>query len=323
MNNHAHIRRPAAAASSVGVQISGLQKSYRTRRGGVVHAVRGVDVSIGAGETVALLGPNGAGKSTTIDILSALTKPDAGTVSVFGRSPAAAVRAGSVGSDAADGRLVRDLAVRELLELFASLYQRPLAVDEVLELTGLTEIADQRTQKLSGGQTQRVRFALALVSDPDLLVLDEPTVAMDVEGRQAFWTRCGPSPPAARPFSSPPITWRRRTPTPIVLSSWTRAVDRRRADDGDQGARSARPHPGDTSRGELDELAGCRGQQRRTPRRRDHARLRRLRHRDPGLLERSRRTGHRDQGAGLEEAFLELTPPRTAQHERRHWRSAR
>ncbi len=188
MNNQAHIRRPAAAASSVGVQISGLHKSYRTRRGGVIQAVRGVDVSIGAGETVALLGPNGAGKSTTIDVLLALTRPDAGTVSIFGHSPAEAIAAGAVGAMLQTGGLVRDLSVRELLELFASLYQDPPSVDEVLEQTGLTAIAGQRTQKLSGGQTQRVRMALALVNDPDLLVLDEPTVAMDVEARQAFWT---------------------------------------------------------------------------------------------------------------------------------------
>ena len=85
------------------------------------------------------------------------------------------------------GALIRDLTVRELVAMMASLYPAPLRVDEVLELTGIGDIADRRTQKLSGGQTQRVRFAVALVSNPDLLVLDEPTVAMDVEGRRAFW----------------------------------------------------------------------------------------------------------------------------------------
>jgi ABC-2 type transport system ATP-binding protein len=86
------------------------------------------------------------------------------------------------------GRLIRDLTARELLLQFASLYPKPLDVDETIELVGIREIAGRLTQKLSGGETQRVRFALALVSNPDLLVLDEPTVAMDVEGRRGFWT---------------------------------------------------------------------------------------------------------------------------------------
>ena len=171
-----------------GIELSGVQKSFRTRGGGVIDAVRGIDVSIGAGETVALLGPNGAGKSTTIDILLALTRPDAGVVSIFGRSPSEAIAAGAVGAMLQTGGLVRYLSVRELVELFASLFPDPLGVDEVLELIGLTDIAGQRTERLSGGQTQRARVALALVSDPELLVLDEPTVAMDVESRHAFWT---------------------------------------------------------------------------------------------------------------------------------------
>ncbi|MFI4992404.1 MAG: ABC transporter ATP-binding protein [Solirubrobacterales bacterium] len=168
------------------VKLEGLTKSFRNSQG-VVHAVRGIDVSIAAGETIALLGPNGAGKSTTIDMLLGLLEPDGGTVSVFGGSPTAAVDAGSVGAMLQTGALIRDLSVGELVAMVASLYPTPLEVDEVLELTGLSEIAGQRTQKLSGGQTQRVRFAVALVSDAKLLVLDEPTVAMDVEGRHAFW----------------------------------------------------------------------------------------------------------------------------------------
>jgi ABC-2 type transport system ATP-binding protein len=139
------------------------------------------------GETVALLGPNGAGKSTTIDMMLGLLAPDAGDVSLFGRSPADAVAAGAVGAMLQTGSLIRDLSVRELVTMMASLYPRPLGVEEVLELTGASEFASQRTQKLSGGQTQRVRSAVALVSNPELLVLDEPTVAMDVEGRHAFW----------------------------------------------------------------------------------------------------------------------------------------
>jgi ABC-2 type transport system ATP-binding protein len=183
-NNGTVARLPARTG---GVQLRELEKSYRTG-GGVITAVGGIDVSIAAGETVALLGPNGAGKSTTIDMMLGLTPPDRGTVTVFGKAPAEAIEAGAVGAMLQTGGLIRDLSVLELLEVVASPYPKPLAAAEVLELTGLHDIADQRTQKLSGGQTQRVRFALALVSNPELLVLDEPTVAMDVEARHSFWT---------------------------------------------------------------------------------------------------------------------------------------
>ncbi|HEY3828736.1 MAG TPA: ABC transporter ATP-binding protein [Solirubrobacteraceae bacterium] len=165
------------------IAIAGLCKNY-----GDVQAVRGIDVAIDAGETVALLGPNGAGKSTTIDMILGLAEPDSGTVRVFGGAPKAAIDAGQVGAMLQTGALIRDLSVRELVAMVASLYPQPLAIEDALDLTGLSEIAGQRTQKLSGGQTQRVRFAVALVSNPRLLILDEPTVAMDVEGRHSFWT---------------------------------------------------------------------------------------------------------------------------------------
>jgi ABC-2 type transport system ATP-binding protein len=166
-----------------GIELDGLSKSY-----GDVRAVRGIDVVIEPGETVALLGPNGAGKSTTIDMVLGLLDPDSGSVEVFGARPRDAVDAGAVGAMLQTGALIRDLTVRELVAMMASLYPRAFEIDEVLALTGITDIAGRRTQKLSGGQTQRVRFAVALVSNPDLLVLDEPTAAMDVEGRHAFWT---------------------------------------------------------------------------------------------------------------------------------------
>jgi ABC-2 type transport system ATP-binding protein len=171
-------RRVGAA----GIELRDLAKSY-----GSIEAVRGIDVSVEPGETVALLGPNGAGKSTTIDMLLGLTRPDRGEVHIFGASPEVAVSRGAVGAMLQTGALIRDLTVRELITMVASLYPEPLAVDEVVDLTRIGDIAHQRTQKLSGGQTQRVRFAIALVTNPDLLVLDEPTVAMDVESRHAFW----------------------------------------------------------------------------------------------------------------------------------------
>lgn len=169
-----------------GVELRQLRKTYRTSNG-PIEAVRGVDIVIEPGETVALLGPNGAGKSTTIDMMLGLTRPDGGTATLFGDAPAHAIARGAVGAMLQSGELIRDLTVRELLTQIASLYPRPLDLDATLELVGIRNIANQRTQKLSGGQAQRVRFALALLTNPELLVLDEPTVGMDVESRRAFW----------------------------------------------------------------------------------------------------------------------------------------
>jgi ABC-2 type transport system ATP-binding protein len=168
--------------AATGVCLRGLAKHF-----GAVRAVDGIDLDIAPGETVALLGPNGAGKSTTIDMILGLAKPDAGSVQVFGSAPAQAVQRGAIGAMLQTGELIRDLKVRELLTMMGSLYPNPASLDDVVGVTGLADIVDRRTNKLSGGQTQRVRAAIALISNPDLLVLDEPTVAMDVEGRHVFW----------------------------------------------------------------------------------------------------------------------------------------
>ena len=169
-------------ASGAGIVLSRLSKSY-----GTLHAVRSVDLAIAPGETVAILGPNGAGKTTTIEMVLGLTRPDAGSVTLFGKSPAEAVAAGAVGGMLQTGALVEYLSVRELVTMVASVYPRPLPVEHAMRLAGVTEFAERRTNKLSGGQTQRVRFAIALVANTDLLMLDEPTAAIDVEGRREFW----------------------------------------------------------------------------------------------------------------------------------------
>jgi ABC-2 type transport system ATP-binding protein len=177
--------RPARDAVRA-IELRSLSKSFPGPNG-PVHAVAGIDVSIGRGETVALLGPNGAGKSTTIDMMLGLQPPDGGTAEVLGMAPRDAVQAGLIGAMLQTGALIQYLSVRELVTMMAGLYPDPLSVDEVISSTGLEELAGRRTNKLSGGETQRVRFALALVSNPELLVLDEPTVALDVEGRRGFW----------------------------------------------------------------------------------------------------------------------------------------
>jgi ABC-2 type transport system ATP-binding protein len=175
-----------ASPPTTGLQLQGLTKSFRSPAG-PVHAVRGVDISIAPGETVALLGPNGAGKTPTIDMLLGLQRPDSGQVRLFGMTPQDAVAAGAVGAMLQTGGVIQDLTVREILVMMASLYPAPLGVDEVIDLTGIGDLVGRKTTKLSGGQTQRLRFAIALISNPDLLVLDEPTVAMDVEARREFW----------------------------------------------------------------------------------------------------------------------------------------
>jgi ABC-2 type transport system ATP-binding protein len=176
-----------ATATADAVRVQGLTKSWHGPTG-PVHAVRGIDVSIPHGSTVALLGPNGAGKTTTIDMILGLVRPDAGSASVLGQTPYEAVQQGLIGAMLQTGSLIRNLTVRELVTMLTSLYPNPMPVDRVIELAGLQDVAGHMTQKLSGGETQRVRFAVALASDPQVLILDEPTVAMDVEARRVFWT---------------------------------------------------------------------------------------------------------------------------------------
>ncbi|MFJ7074965.1 ABC transporter ATP-binding protein [Streptomyces sp. NPDC098781] len=159
-----------------------VSKSY-----GSVRAVDGLTLALYPGETVALLGPNGAGKSTTLDLLLGLKRPDSGTVRVFGTEPREAIVAGRVGAMLQSGGLMDEVTVAELVRLACDLHPRPYPVSDVLARAGIAQFADRKVDKLSGGQAQRVRFALATAGDSDLVVLDEPTTGMDVTTRQAFW----------------------------------------------------------------------------------------------------------------------------------------
>jgi ABC-2 type transport system ATP-binding protein len=159
-----------------------LAKSY-----GPTVALAGLDLHVAAGETVALLGPNGAGKTTTIGLLLGLLSPGRGQVQVYGRSPSQAVDDGLVGAMLQDAGLMPGVRVGELLAMVRGLYPRPLPFGELVRIADLGSLLGRRADRLSGGQAQRVRFAVAIAGDPLLLVLDEPTAAMDVQARRNFW----------------------------------------------------------------------------------------------------------------------------------------
>ena len=175
----------AGASGAPAVELRSLVKTFPPAAGRTtreVRAVDGVDLRIEPGEVVAFLGPNGAGKTTTLDMVLGLTEPTTGTARVFGRRPREAVIAGHVSAVLQTGGLLRDLTVRETVRMIASTYAASTPVDEVIDRAGLRALADRRVSKCSGGEQQRLRFALALLPDPRLLVLDEPTAGMDVDG---------------------------------------------------------------------------------------------------------------------------------------------
>ena len=178
---------PAARAAGQRSAVPAAVLRGLTKRFGPVTAVAGLDLTIETGEVVAFLGPNGAGKTTTIDMLLGLARPDEGGVEVCGLTPRQAIAEGRVAAVMQTGGLLKDLTVAETVRLTAALFAHTRPVDEVLERAGIAEIADRRVNKCSGGQQQRLRFAMALLPEPDLLVLDEPTTGMDVEGRREFW----------------------------------------------------------------------------------------------------------------------------------------
>lgn len=169
------------------LRVQGVRKSFKDRKGGIVQAVRDVSLTLERGEVVALLGPNGAGKTTLLDMVLGLTTPDDGTVTVLGSSPIRAVAQGQISAMLQTGGLLWDLSVQEVIKVVASMYDHHLPVSEAMRRADLTRIAGRRISKCSGGEYQRIRFALAILPDPDLIILDEPTAGMDVSARKHFW----------------------------------------------------------------------------------------------------------------------------------------
>ena len=162
--------------------LSGITKKY-----GSVEALRGLDLSINPGELVALLGANGAGKTTAVRILLGLIEPDSGTARVFGGNPRDRKTRERLGAVLQIARVPETLRVAEHIDLFSSYYPNPMPLAEVIDAAGLRGLERRKFGELSGGQQKRVLFALGICGNPDLLVLDEPTVGLDVEARRALW----------------------------------------------------------------------------------------------------------------------------------------
>jgi ABC-2 type transport system ATP-binding protein len=170
--------------------IRALRFESVTHRYGAHLALDQLEFEVTCGETLALLGPNGAGKSTAISLLLGLLQPRSGKVEVLGTTPRRAVAEGRVGAMLQTGSgsgLPHGVKVDTTLELVRGLYRRPASFDVVVERSGIAPLLGRQTHRLSGGQAQRVRFAIAIAGDPELVILDEPTAAMDVESRRAFW----------------------------------------------------------------------------------------------------------------------------------------
>lgn len=168
------------------VNVENVSKTFRATTGSV-EAVKDVSFSIPRGEVVALLGENGAGKSTLIDMLLGLSVPSSGSVELMSESPVEAVRHSLVSAMLQAGGLLKELTVKDQVAMVASTYKNSTGVQQVLTEAGITDIASQKIGKCSGGQQQKVKFAIALLGNPEILILDEPTTGMDVNARKTFW----------------------------------------------------------------------------------------------------------------------------------------
>jgi ABC-2 type transport system ATP-binding protein len=169
-------------SATVAASLEGVCKNY-----GEIRALRNVNFAVRPGEVVALLGPNGAGKTTAVKLLLGLMPPNAGKVRVLGGDPTNPENRMRTGTMLQIGRVPETLRVREHIDLFSSYYANPLPMKEVVAAAGLEKFVDRKFGDLSGGQRQRVLFGLAICGDPDLLLLDEPTVGLDVEARRGLW----------------------------------------------------------------------------------------------------------------------------------------
>ncbi|WP_058235085.1 ABC transporter ATP-binding protein [Devriesea agamarum] len=163
-----------------------VTKTFTISEQKTITAVNNLSLSIGRGEVVAFLGPNGAGKSTSIDLLLGLTKPDSGSVSVFGLDPITAAHAGLISAVMQSGGMLPDLTMGDTMNMIGSLY-RGADVEECMRRANITQLADRTVGKSSGGEVQRLRYALALLPDPEIMILDEPTAGMDINARHDFW----------------------------------------------------------------------------------------------------------------------------------------
>ena len=172
----------AANMGEPAVRLKGASKSY-----GSLQALKDTDFAVYPGEVVALLGPNGAGKTTAISLMLGLRAPMSGSAEVFGRNPREPASRRRVGAMLQESGVPETLKVREVVEMFRRLYEKPIDAREALDAAGLREKAGSKVGNLSGGEKQRLYFALCIVGDPELLFLDEPTVGLDVESRRRFW----------------------------------------------------------------------------------------------------------------------------------------
>jgi ABC-2 type transport system ATP-binding protein len=168
------------------VQLENTSKSF-----GKVQALKHVSFKVDPGEVIAFLGPNGAGKTTAISLMMGLRAPDSGIATIFGRDPRDPQNRARIGAMLQESDVPSTLKVREVVDFIARAYSNPLSVAKALEMADLSELANRPASNLSGGQKKRLAFALAVIGNPDVLFLDEPTAALDVEARRGFWEQVG------------------------------------------------------------------------------------------------------------------------------------